>query len=124
MAAWTGHVSEKQIMYFVNSYITIAVYVVVIAGVMIAILWWRNSAASESRLKRMMVSCGIDEMSALYADNVLKLDMTAVRLRCRNCPVTGLCDRWLDGEAVAGNSFCPNVWHFTTAAARRNRAVS
>jgi hypothetical protein len=108
-------------MSFVNSYITVAVCLVVIGIVIIAILRWHGSDTPESRLKRMMLSCGIDEMTALYADNLLKLDMNAVRSRCRHCLDTDLCDRWLDGEAVAGNSFCPNVWHFTAAARSRQQ---
>jgi len=108
-------------MYYVNSYFTVAVCLVVIIGVFFVILRRQNSAASEGRLKRMMVSCGIDEKTALYADLVLKLDMNAVRSRCRHCPATDLCDRWLDGEAVAGNDFCPNAWHFTEAARANQR---
>ena len=103
-------------MNLVNSYFTVAILVAVIAGIAIAVLYWRQSLATESRIRRMMVCCGIDGMTAIYADNVLKLDMNAVRARCKNCPVTEKCDRWLAGEAVAGNSFCPNVWHFTKAA--------
>ena len=103
-------------MSFVNSHITVALCLVVIGIVIIAILRWHGSDTPESRLKRMMLSCGIDEVTALYADNLLNLDMNAVRSRCRHCLDTDLCDRWLDGEAVAGNSFCPNVRHFTAAA--------
>ena len=103
-------------MQFVNSYFTIAMYLAVIAGVIIAAPRWRKSVASKRRIKRMMVCCGIDEAIASNADHFLKLDMNAVRSRCRNCPVTELCDSWLNGEAVASNNFCPNVWHFTKAA--------
>ncbi len=108
-------------MSFVNSYITVAVWLVVIGIVIIAILRWHVSDNSESRLKRMMLSCGIDEVTAQYADNLLKLDMDAVRSRCRQCVATDLCDRWLDGEAVAGNSFCKNAWYLTAAARSRQQ---
>jgi len=103
-------------MNFVNSYFTVAIFLAVIAGIALAVLHRRQSLATESRIQRMMVCCGIDSAVALHADNVLKLDMNGVRVRCKSCPVTELCDRWLDGEAVAGNSFCPNVWYFTKAA--------
>ena len=103
-------------MHFVNSCFMVAICLAVLAGITIAILHRRKTLATESRIKRMMVCCGIREMTALHADAILKLDMNAVRSRCRHCPVTGLCDRWLDGEAIAGNSFCPNAWHFETAA--------
>jgi hypothetical protein len=67
-------------------------------------------------MKRMMLSCGIDDESAEHADECLSIDMNAVRTRCHNCPVTCLCDRWLGDEAVATNAFCPNAWSFRKAA--------
>jgi hypothetical protein len=103
-------------MYFINSYFTVAIYLALISIIIGAAYYWYSLVASESRLKRMMVACGIDTLVAIKADEVLKLNMDEVRTRCRHCPVTELCDRWLDGEAVASNSFCPNVWHFNQAA--------
>ena len=99
-------------MFFVNSYFTVALYLAVIAGTLIAVSHWSHSVASKTRMKRMMVSCGIDEETAEYADQLLKIDMDAARSRCRNCPATDECERWLDGESIASNSFCPNAWHF------------
>ncbi len=103
-------------MYLVNSYFTVAVYLAVLAGAIIAVLRWRNSLAVTRRLQRMMLCCGIDEDANVSVDRLRKLDMDAVRLRCRICPVTDLCDRWLDGESIAGNGFCPNAWYFIAAA--------
>lgn len=103
-------------MYFVNSYFTVALVLGVIGAVSLAILNWYYSATSRSRMKRMMLSCGIDAEIAEHADQLLRIDMDAVRSRCRNCPVTHLCDRWLEGEAVASNAFCPNAWIFQRAA--------
>lgn len=103
-------------MYFVNFYLMVAIYLAVIVGVIVVVLGWYKPVATDSCLKRMMLSCGIDEVTASNADQLLKLDMDAVRSRCRHCPVTDLCDQWLDGEAIASNSFCPNVWHFIAAA--------
>lgn len=104
-------------MYVINSYFTLALALAVVGTVVLAYLYWRNSTVSRSRMKRMMVSCGIDEETAENADRLLMLDMDAVRSRCRHCPVTYLCDRWLEGEAVANNAFCPNAWLFRKAAA-------
>jgi Family of unknown function (DUF6455) len=104
-------------MYFINSYFTVALWLSVFGGIVLAILQWHNSVATESRMKRMMLSCGIDENTAADADRLLHFDVEAARSRCRHCPVTHLCDRWLDGEAVASNSFCPNAWVFLKAAA-------
>jgi hypothetical protein len=103
-------------MYIVNSYFTVALALAVIGGIILAILHWYNLAAAKNRMKRMMVSCGIDEEIAEKADQLLKVDMVAVRSRCRHCPVTYLCDRWLDGHAIASNGFCPNARIFVQAA--------
>lgn len=103
-------------MYLVNSYFTVALALAVVGGVILAILDWYKSVASNNRMKRMMVSCGIDVQTAEKADLLLQIDMDAVRTRCRHCPVTYLCDSWLDGLAVAGNGFCPNAWIFQRAA--------
>jgi hypothetical protein len=107
---------EERIMYFVNSYFTVAIYLAVIAGILIAILRWHESIVANRRLQRMMVSCGIDKETAAKADQRLKLDMKVLQARCRHCTVTELCDSWLDGEGVASNRFCPNAWQLTTAA--------
>lgn len=103
-------------MYFVNSYFTVAIYLSAIVGVVYAILHWRKSIVADSRMQRMMLSCGIDEETVLSADQRLKLDMAVVRSRCRNCATTDLCDRWLGGEPMESAGFCPNNRHFTTAA--------
>jgi len=107
----------------VNYYITLAIILAGVIGVSIAAAWRRKTLTAESRMKRMMVSCGIDEQTVRYADHLLKIDMKDIRLRCRRCRDTGLCDRWLAGEAVAGNGFCPNLLRFKTAAARKSRAT-
>jgi len=107
----------------VNYYITLAIFLATAVGASIAALRRRKSLLSKSRMRRMMVSCGIDQRTARYADHLLKIDMNEARFRCRRCKDTGLCDRWLAGEAVAGNGFCPNMLKFTTAAARRTRAT-
>jgi len=100
----------------VSFYTMTAIILAVILSIIIAVRHRRESRTTESRIQRMMMCCGIKEKAALHADHILRLDMKAVRSRCRRCPVTELCDRWLDGEAVAGNGFCPNVWHFKEAA--------
>jgi hypothetical protein len=103
-------------MYFVNSYFTVAVYLTVLFGAILAVLHWRNSRAVTSRIQRMMLCCGIYEEADVRAEQLRKLDMDAVRSRCRHCAVTDLCDRWLDGESIGSNKFCPNSWHFIEAA--------
>jgi hypothetical protein len=104
-------------MYFVNSYFTVAIYLAVATSLFLAIFHWRNLLAAESRLRRMMESCGIDRNTAEHADQLLKVDMRAVRDRCRHCQVTGLCDHWLSEEAATSNDFCPNAGIFRAAVA-------
>ena len=112
IAVWAKRLKEGGGLYFVNSYFTVAIYLAVITGILVAVLQWSKSIAIKTRMKRMMVSCGIDEKTAENLDRHLEMDMDAVRSRCRNCPVTDECERWLDGESIASNSFCPNAWHF------------
>jgi len=107
---------EERIVYLGNSYFAVAVCLAVLTGAIIAILRWRNSLAVTNRLQRMMLCCGIDEDANVRADQLRKLDMVAVRLRCRVCPITDLCERWLDGASIASHSSCPNAWHFIAAA--------
>ena len=104
-------------MYFVNSYFTVAIYLAVATSLFLAIFHWRKLLAAESRLRRMMESCGIDRNTAEHADQLLKVDMRAVRDRCRHCQVTGLCDHWLSEEAATSNDFCPNAGIFRAAVA-------
>lgn len=99
----------------VDSWITLATGVAVLGGITIIILNWVRSMISNRRMYRMMLSCGIDEDTAKYPDQLLDIDMNGVRRRCRACPVPETCDRWLRGEAVPSNGFCPNVWHFMGA---------
>jgi len=103
-------------MVFVNSYFTVAIYLAVVVSLILAIFHWRNSLATESRMRRMMESCGIDQVTAENADQLLTIDMYAVRNRCRHCPATGLCHHWLSEEAATSNDFCPNAPFFRDAA--------
>ena len=99
----------------VDSWITIATSVAALGGISIVIVIWVRSTISNRRIYRMMLSCGIDDNTAKYADQLTDIDMSGVRRRCRDCPVPETCDRWLRGEAVPSNEFCPNVWHFMSA---------
>ncbi len=104
-------------MHFVNSYFTAAIYLAVATSVFLAIFHWHNMLASEGRLRQMMESCGLDRNTAEHAEQLLKVDIRAVRDRCRHCPATDLCDHWLNEEAATSNSFCPNTGVFHAAAA-------
>jgi hypothetical protein len=60
-------------MFFDNSYFTVAIYLAVIVAVVVAIHHWHQSAAVDSHVQRMMVSCGIREKTAANADQLLDL---------------------------------------------------
>jgi hypothetical protein len=102
-------------MDFVNSYITAGIAVAVLVSVLFILYFWYKIFVSNRRIYRMMLTCGIDEDTARLADQLLDIDMVGVRRRCRVCPVPETCERWLNGEAVPNNQFCPNVWHFANA---------
>ena len=86
-----------------------AILFVVIAATLI--VWFRKklSAASLSRMHRMMASVGLDPDKVASSDAGAGLDMQAVRTRCRMCPAEDLCERWLAGEVDGDNGFCPNA---------------
>ena len=100
----------------VESYITVTVVIIGAVGVMIVIRNSLRAVVSDRRMYRMMLTCGIDKTTARNPNEHLDIDMQDVRRRCRRCPATGTCDRWLNGETVPGNDFCPNAARFMAAA--------
>ncbi len=86
-----------------------AILFVVVAAALI--VWFRNklSAASLSRMRRMMVSFGLDPDKVAKSDAGTGVDVHEVRIRCRRCPVDDLCERWLAGEIDGDGGFCPNA---------------
>lgn len=108
-------------MYIVNSYITVAIYGAVFLAASIAAFRWQQSRAVRRRVLRMMLTFGLDEETAQNADALLDLDldMKTVYRRCRRCPSPETCARWLNGETVPGNDFCPNAPTFAAAAQAR-----
>jgi len=102
-------------MFIVNAYITVAFGVAVVTAIMLVVLRWRRTASVNRRIVRMMLTFGIDAHSARHADELLDIDMDTVRRRCRRCPEPATCRRWLNGDSVPGNAFCPNAPDFTAA---------
>jgi len=99
-------------MFIVNAYITVAVGLAVVTAIMLGVLRWQHAASVNRRILRMMLTFGIDEQTARDADELLDIDMETVRRRCRRCPEPGTCRRWLNGESLPGNAFCPNAPEF------------
>lgn len=100
----------------VESYIAATLVIIGIVCMMMVIHNWYRTAVSGRRMYRMMLTCGIDETTARNADRLLDTDMQDARRRCRRCPAPDTCDRWLNGETVPGNDFCPNAARFMAAA--------
>ena len=106
-------------MYGINSYVTFAIYLIVFITVGVLVFQWQQAQAVRRRVLRMMLSFGIDEHTARNAEALLDLDMRSVRRRCRRCPEPDTCKRWLNGETVPGNAFCPNAPHFAAVVPSR-----
>lgn len=100
----------------VGSYVTVTLALFGIVGMIIIIRNWRNAFVSNDRMYRMMLACGFDGPTARNANQLLDIDMQDARRRCRGCPAPEICDRWLNGEAVPSNDFCPNAALFMAAA--------
>jgi hypothetical protein len=100
----------------VESYIAATLAILGFVGTMMILRIHGNAAVSNRRMYRMMLSCGIDEATARNPDQLLDVDMQDARRRCRQCPAPETCDRWLNGESVPGNDFCPNAARFIAAA--------
>ena len=100
----------------VESYIAASLVIIGIVSMMIIVRRWGHATVSSRRMYRMMLSCGIDEATARNPDQLLDVDMQDARRRCRRCPAPDKCDRWLNGETVPGNDFCPNAARFMAAA--------
>ncbi len=109
-------------MYIANSHITFAIYLAVFLVVTVAVFQWQQSRAVRRRVLRMMLTFGLDEDTARNADALLDIDMKAVHRRCSRCSAPQTCERWLNGDTVPGNDFCPNAPQFAALVqARRCR---
>ncbi len=104
----------------VQPFVTITLAILGIVGMMIIIRPLRRALVCRRRMYRMMLTCGIDEATARNADEILDVDMQDARRRCRRCPAPETCDRWLNGEAIPCNDFCPNAARFVAAAEARH----
>lgn len=72
-------------------------------------------AASLRRMAGMLECVGLDPAIAESRDPdtimefAIEQAMKTVRRRCRVCPAVSLCERWLAGDEVCDNAFCPNA---------------
>ena len=110
-------------MYVINTYVSFAICLAVVLVVTVAAFQWQQSRAVRRRVLRMMLTFGIDAETARNADALLDIDMSAVRRRCHRCTAPDTCNRWLNGETVPGNDFCPNAPEFAAVAQARQCRV-
>lgn len=91
-----------------NSLIQIVGAVLMIAVTVGLVVTWRRYQASNSerRMLTMLESVGLDPAIASSGD--LNAIMDEVRKRCRHCQSEDVCERWLKGEEIGDNDFCPN----------------
>jgi hypothetical protein len=69
-------------------------------------------AGSERRMMSMLERVGLDPAIASSGDT--EAIMKEIRQRCRSCATEGVCERWLAGDEVRENDFCPNAKVFET----------
>ncbi len=62
---------------------------------------------SERRMRTMLIKIGLDPVIASSGDS--QTIMREVRQRCRTCSSEDVCERWLTGEEIGENVFCPNA---------------
>lgn len=68
------------------------------------------AAASRRRMTGMLERLGLDPAIATSGDRDAM--MKEVRQRCRSCNCEDFCERWLAGEEIGDNEFCPNAQVF------------
>lgn len=92
--------------------IVAAVVMVGVAFALFAAIWRYMAAGSERRMMSMLERVGLDPAIASGSD--AETIMKEIRQRCRHCATEGVCERWLAGDVVGENDFCPNAKVFET----------
>ena len=108
----------------VESYVSVTLVIIGILGMMTIIRHGFHAVVSNRRMFRMMLACGMDETTARNPSQLLDIDMKDARRRCRRCPAPDTCDRWLNGDTMPGNDFCPNAARFMASAEPRQCRVT
>lgn len=96
-------------MFPTTSDITIAIFMVLIAGALL--LWFERSeaAATVTRMVRMMTRIGLDTRIVTQGSTRAKAIMKDARTRCGRCNCEDRCELWLEGQIKGKNTFCPNA---------------
>lgn len=86
---------------------------VIMVGIAVALVYGIRQymiAQSERRMRTMLIKIGLDPTIAASGDS--QKIMSEVRQRCRTCATEDVCERWLTGEEIGDNVFCPNAQVF------------
>ncbi len=86
---------------------SIAIFMVLVAVLLVAWFLRYKSGSSERRMMRMMQHYGLDPQIARQGD--AEAIIKEVRRRCNKCQSEGYCERWLDGKEGGDSGFCPNA---------------
>ncbi len=88
---------------------------VIMVGVAVALVYAVRqymATQSERRMTGMLERVGLDPAIAISGNTAII--MKEIRQRCRSCATDGVCERWLAGDEVGENDFCPNAKVFET----------
>lgn len=89
-----------------------AVVMVGVAFILFVAIRQYMAAASERRMISMLERIGLDPDIVSSGDT--KAITKEIRQRCRSCTSEDVCERWLAGDVVGENEFCPNAKVFET----------
>ena len=84
-----------------------AIVMVGVACVLVFAIRQYMAAQSERRMRTMLIKIGLDP--AIVSSGDSQTIMREVRQRCRTCSSEDVCERWLTGEEIGENVFCPNA---------------
>lgn len=94
--------------------IILAIFMVVVTGLLVVWFWRYRAAGSQRRMTQMLTRAGVPPEVFVRGD--VEAIVKHVRSRCRACSSEGVCERWLAGEVGGENDFCPNAEIFRSLA--------
>lgn len=99
-----------------DSWIVVSIALAGIVSATLVACYRVRALLIDRRIAGMMLACGIDESVAADPDRHPEINLDVLRRRCRACPDPVTCQRYLSGDAVPDNGFCPNASQFRALA--------
>ena len=84
-----------------------ALVMVAVAFILLVEIRRYMTAASERRTMNMVKRVGLDP--TIVSSGYIKAIRKEIRQRCRSCTNKDVCERWLAGDEIGQNVFCPNA---------------